>query len=207
MQPLGNRRCLYHLPVPGSVPPLVDTPAELVPLEPTRLAGELRPLLVAACENEMGFAPPDNAEATFMLRWLGIAPLTGWLAQVEGRPAGFVLVQPDLAPLLHRSRGGRGRLWRSWFTLAKGWRMRQGRLLLGAVLPEYRRQGIGRQLLQQVLTAAGAHDWEQVSVGPLLEESAAALLLQRFGARPRQTYLLLHGGVVATSLRGCLGFI
>jgi hypothetical protein len=27
-------------------------------------------------------------------------------------------------------------------------------------------------------------------IGELLEESAAALLLQRFGARPRQTYQL-----------------
>ena len=190
MQPLGKQRCLYYLSVPGSVPSLVDTPAELVPLEPTRLAGELRPLLAAACENEYGFAPPDNAEATFMLRWLGIAPFAGWLAQVDDRPVGFALVQSDLAPLLYRTRGGRGRLRRLWFTLAKGWRTHRGRLLLGAVLPEYRRQGIGRQLLQQVLAAAGAHGWEQVTVGPLTQESPADLLLQGFGAQPQQMYQL-----------------
>ena len=190
MQPLGNRHYLYHVPVPGATPPLANAPAEVVPLEPTRLAGELRPLLAAACENEYGFVPPDSTEATFILRWLGIAPLAGWLAQVDGRPVGFALVQPDLAPLLHRTRGGRGWLWRSWFTLAKGWRTHRGRLLLGAVLPEYRRQGIGQQLLQWVLTTAGTHTWEQVSVGPLLEESAAALLLQGLGAQPRQTYQL-----------------
>ena len=190
MRPLGTRRTLYHLPVSDSPPPRLDMPAELVPLEPARLAGDLQPLLAAASENDFGFAAPDEAEATFMLRWLGPAPLAGWLAQVDGRPVGFVLVQPDLAPLLHRTRGGRGWLWRAWFTLAKNWRARQGRMLLGAVLPEHRRQGIGRQLLQQVLAAAGKYGWEQITVGPLAQESAAALLLQQHGAQPRQTYQL-----------------
>lgn len=190
MNPVETRR-LYHLSAhadDGTV--AADATVKLVPLAPQRLAGDLLPLLAAACENRLGFPPPDAAEAAFLLRWLGEKTLSGRLALVDGDPAGFVLLQPDLAPRLRRANGGRSLLWRLWWQVVKGRPAHNGRLLFGAVLPKFRRRGIGRRLLQQTVATARARGWETVTVGPLPEEATAVALLSQFGARPRQTYAI-----------------
>lgn len=190
MNPVETRR-LYHLSAhadDGTA--AADAAVKLVPLAPQRLAGDLLPLLAAACENRLGFPLPDAAEAAFLLRWLGEKTLSGRLALVDGDPVGFVLLQPDLAPRLRRANGGRSLLWRLWWQMVKRRETRNGRLLFGAVLPEFRRRGIGRRLLQQTVATARACGWETITVGPLREDATAVALLSQFGARPRQTYAI-----------------
>lgn len=187
---------LYHLPVSQStnkqITDIRHAPAQLTPLDPQRLAGDLLPLLAAACENRLGFAPPDAEEAAFLLRWARVGPLHGWLALVDGTPAGFVLLQADLAARLRRADGGRSVLRRFWWLVANRLPAANGRILFGGVLPAYRRRGIGRQLLQQAL--AGAQGWQTVTVGPLWEGATAVSLLSQFDAQPLQTYALYEYG-------------
>jgi GNAT superfamily N-acetyltransferase len=189
MRPLGRSR-LYHLEIPPERPPAPPALAQLSPLEPARLASDLLPLLAAACPSWADFAPPDAKEAAFLLRWLGRWPLYGWLAQVQGEPVGFVLLQPDLSPRLRRAGGGRRRLWRPWLTWVSQRPARQGRLLYGAVLPQWRGRGIGRQLLHQALITGHEGGWRTLSIGPLPTTSSACAFLERQGARSRQSYLL-----------------
>jgi GNAT superfamily N-acetyltransferase len=189
METLGRSR-LYHLEIPPERPPTPSGPAQLRPLEPARLATEFLPLLAAACPPWADLPPPDAEEAAFILRWVGRWPLHGWLAQVEGQPVGFVLLQPDLAPALRRARGGRSLLRRLWLAWASRRPARQGRLLYGAVLPQWRGQGIGRQLLHQAIATGQAQGWQAMSIGPLPTTAAAGAFLEGHGARPRQTYLL-----------------
>jgi ribosomal protein S18 acetylase RimI-like enzyme len=113
----------------------------------------LLPLLAAACDRGLGFPPPDAAEATFLLRWLGRS-VSGWLVEDKGQPVGFVLVQPDEGARLRQAGGAKAWGWRLWWWLNKGQRVENGRLLFAAVLPEARGQGFGRQLLQQALHTA-----------------------------------------------------
>lgn len=183
---------LYHLEVGSELPATPQTPAKLLPLEPARLATKLLPLLVAACPSWLDFAPPDAEEAAFLLRSLERWPLFGWLAQVETEPAGFVLLQPDLAPQLRRAKGGRNLLWRLWLAWACHRPVRQGRILFGAVLPRWQGQGIGRQLLHQAVTTARQQGWESLSIGPLPGTSSTGKFLEHFGAEPRQSYQLYH---------------
>ena len=117
LSPLARSR-LYRLEVPDELPPAPSSRANLVPLEPDRLAADLLPLLIAACPAWAGFVPPDAEEAGFLLNWLGQWPLFGWLAEVDLEPVGFVLLQPELAPRLRRGGGGRNPLWRLWLTWA-----------------------------------------------------------------------------------------
>lgn len=185
-----SRSQLYHLEIGLEPPPTPRTPAELFPLEPTRLATDLLSLLVAACPPWLDFAPPDVGEAAFLLRWLGKWPLLGWLAYSETKPVGFVLLQPDLAPQLRRAKGGRNPLWRLWLNWATRRPVRRGRVLFGAVLPQWREQGIGHQLLHQAMVTGYQQGWQSLSIGPLPSTSPAGKFLERYGAQPQQSYLL-----------------
>jgi GNAT superfamily N-acetyltransferase len=184
------RSQLYQLEIPPELPPAPPARARLVPLEPARLCTDLLPLMVAACPVWGGFAPPDTEEVDFLVNWVSRWPLFGWLAEVDGQPVGFILLQPDLAPRLQRAKGGRNLLWRMWLA----WSSRQptgyGRVLFAGVLPDWQSQGIGRQLLYQGLLTGQQQGWQHLSIGPIPSAAPANKFLTRHGAQPRQTYLL-----------------
>jgi GNAT superfamily N-acetyltransferase len=192
LRPLGASR-LYQLEIPAELPPAPRAQAQLYPLEPARLAQDLLPVLAAACSAWLDFPSPDAEEAAFLLRWLGRWPLYGWLAQLDERPVGFVLLQPDAAPLLRRAHGARDLLWRLWLARCSCSRLRQGRVLYGGVLPEWQGQGVGRQLLHQALVTGHQLSWQRLRIGPLPDTAPAGAFLERHGARPRQTYRIYEG--------------
>lgn len=191
MEPV-QELALYHIPIRQAIP-RHKGPAQLEPLAPSRLAGDLLPLFGAVVERLEGVTPPDAAEVCFLLDWLQPGPLSGWLALQNGIPVGFVLLQPDLAPSLRLAGGGRNWAWRLWLA----WRSRRplaaGRLLYGGVAPAWRRRGIGGQLWRQTLATARQLGWRTLTIGPVATDSAAAHFLRQQGAEPRQRYLLYGG--------------
>jgi GNAT superfamily N-acetyltransferase len=180
---------LYEADVPDKLPP-APLLAAIEPLALDRLAGDLLPLFSAALQLEDAFPTCDQLEAQTLLAWLQttVAP-QAWLATVDAAPAGFVLLQPDLAPLLQRSGGGRRWLGRGYLALRKGAHATAGRLLLGAVDPAWRGRGIGRQLWHHVLHCAQQAGWRTLTCGPVADESEAARFLARQGARAQQHYM------------------
>lgn len=180
---------LYRAEVPAASPG-TDGPARLSPFDPTRLAGDLLPLLVAATENPAGFPPPDADEAAFLLRWLRPEPLTGLLAEVDGREAGFVLLGPDTAGSYRGTGGGRRAWQRGALALARRQPVGQGRLLFGAVLPAFRRRGIGGQLWRAALGLSAAAGWRSLAAGPVYEPSEGAAFLSAQGAAAAESYAL-----------------
>lgn len=187
MRPLA-RQLLYRVEIPQQ-PPNLTGPAQIVPLEPARLATDLLLLLAAACP-ATDFPPPDAEEAAFLMRWLRPWPLYGSLASVEEEPVGFVLLQPDLAPLLKRFKGGHRWLRRLLLAWASRRGVQEGRLLFGGVLPAWRGQGIGHQLWQQALTIARDRGWQRLTIGPVPTRAPARAFLERQGASPARSYLL-----------------
>lgn len=165
-----------------------------------RLAGELLPLLVAAVDDG-GFAPPDTAEADYLLRTIGPRVLGG-LAEIDGAPAGFVLLAADEAGRLRAARGGRPLWGRATLALAGGRPVGAGRLLFGGVLPAWRGRGVGSALWAWAIAQARSRGWRTLAVGPVWSprrvsrvpaadpESAAAAFLRARGAVARQTYHL-----------------
>jgi GNAT superfamily N-acetyltransferase len=187
MRPLA-RQLLYRVDVPQQ--PLEPAgSAQIIPLEPARLATDLLPLLAAACP-ATDFPPPDAEEAAFLMHWLRPWPLYGRLAHVGEEPVGFVLLQPDLAPLLKRFKGGRRWLRRLLLAWASRRGLQEGGLLFGGVLPAWRGQGIGHQLWQQALTIARDRGWQRLAIGPLPTRAPARAFLERQGASPTRSYLL-----------------
>lgn len=181
-------------PAPSAPPPAAVGPAQLVPLDPARLAGDLLPLFAATLAEGADFPPPDAAEAAFLLAWWGCYPLAGWLALADATPAGYVLHQPDLAPLLRRADGGRGWWRRGWLAWRRTRPVDAGRLLAGGVLPAWRGRGIGSQLWQQTLADAAAQGWQTLTLGPLDPQGQAAVFFAARGAIAQQRYALYAAG-------------
>lgn len=183
---------LYHFRLPARADMGAGEVAQLAPLEPSRLAGDLLPLFSQIMADAGHFAPPDADEAAFLLSWWGsVLPLHGWLALVDGEPAGFVLLQADGADWLRRSRGGRYLWQRLWLRIVRK-RASQGRVLAGGVLAAQRGKGVGRQLLNAAARSATEAGWQTLMVGPVWEPSHAASFLAAAGGEARQRYQLFR---------------
>jgi GNAT superfamily N-acetyltransferase len=180
---------LLTLPVTAAVAPALS-PAALTPLALPDLAGVHLPLLATALapHSDTAELPPDAA--ALLLQWIGVYPATGWLAEVDGVPAGFVVVQPDLAPLVRRTGGGRWLPWRWYGAWAQRRPTHRGRLLFGGVAPTWQGRGVGRQLLAQALRHAAAAGWSELICGPFTTDTPVVAWLQRAGARVEQHYAL-----------------
>lgn len=181
---------LYQFDVPTAAPEQPEAHINLIPFQPERLALDLLPLLQTACFAWLNFPPPDVLEAQFLLRWISHWPLTGWLAQVDHQPVGFILLQPDFAHVLHRAKGGRSPWWRLWLSGASRRPAKAGRILYLAVLPEWQGRGVGRRLLKKAFTVRQKRGWTTLSVGPVPATEPAGQFLVRFGAEAKQAYRL-----------------
>ena len=188
MEPL-QEQVLFEVAVPVALPDAPAT-AELVPFEPQRLSTDLLPLLGWSLGEDADFPSPGAAEAVALLRWLGAYPMAGWVAMAGGSPVGFILVQPDLAGLMQRTGGGRMWPWRWVGWLRRTARVAAGRVLLAAVAPAWRGQGIGRQLWRQAFAYAQTAGWRTLTCGPVAPESYAAQFLASQGAHARQRTML-----------------
>lgn len=184
---------LFHTLIPPELPAMNRQPAQIVPLKLARLAGDLLPLFQVACPQVDELAPTTVEEVNFLLHWLQNWPLYGWLAQVGEQPVGFILLQPDLAPALKRAHGGRNLAWRLWLNWRSRRPVRAGRLLFGAVLPEWRRRGIANQLWRQALYTAQRQGWRSLTVGPVELDTPAAHFLIHMGTKAQQRYVIYGG--------------
>ncbi|MCA9973410.1 MAG: hypothetical protein KC425_24490, partial [Anaerolineales bacterium] len=126
-RPLATSQ-LYALPVPPEPQPAPAAAVQLRPLPLAELAQALLPVWQTAVATPH-FPPPDAIEVHALLRWLRPSSLSGWLAEQDGMPVGFVLLQPDFGPRLRQARGGRG-WWRyAWLAATRSRPAAQGRLL------------------------------------------------------------------------------
>ena len=184
-----QEQVLLALPV-AAAGALAPGPAVLTPLALPELASLHLPLLAAALAPHSDTAELPSDAAALLLQWIGVYPVTGWLAEVDGAPAGFVVMQPDLAPLVQRTGGGRWLPWRWCGRWAQRRPTRRGRLLFGGVAPTWQSRGVGRQLLAQALHYAAAAGWSELVCGPFTIDTPVVVWLQQAGARVEQHYAL-----------------
>ena len=185
MEPLYTEQ-LYSVPV-SPIEPVAPTGIVTLRQAPFRqMAGKYAHLMQEVLA-DAEFPAPDLDEVRFMQRWTGVWPTRAWIAAVDNQPVGFLVLQGDHAPLALSTGGGRfgARTWLRW-RAQRG--ARSGRLLWGGVRSAWRQQGIGWLLWQEMHRYAAGQGWQQVTIGPLRPQSAAAATLLRWGARPQQSY-------------------
>lgn len=125
------------------------------PSEWEREVRALHTLYNASFSDVWGFVPISwddfHARAEEFRPWY--RPELVLIAEARGRPVGFALALPDLSPLLARVRG---RLWpfgALYLALRTG-RLRQARMMLLGVLPEFTARGIAASLAAEIAAAA-----------------------------------------------------
>jgi GNAT superfamily N-acetyltransferase len=178
---------LYRWPTPADAP-LPAGPATLTVLDPLRLAGDCLDLLNEGLNPDGLWPRLDTAAATLFVEMVAPYPTAGWVATLAGQPVGLALVQPDLAEVMRRAGGARAWPGRAYARWGKARPAAAGRLLLGAVAPAWRGQGIGAQLWRQVTAHAVAAGWATISAGPFTADSPGAAFLTAQGATPVQRY-------------------
>ncbi len=183
---------LYHLNVHQDIPKEFFNGKTrevcIVPLETNTLPKDFPLLFAETCSHIDAIPSPDVDEVSFLLRWLGEWPLIGSLALIENRPVGFILMQPDLSPVMLKAKGGRNPLWRSWLMWNSRRAALHGRVLFGGVVSEWRNRGIGHHLLAQALLTARVMKWQTLRIGPIPCNTSASAFLESCGAVPQQTY-------------------
>lgn len=175
----------------GAVADSAESRAAVTPFDPTRLAGDLLPLLQHACEPWQRYFPaPDADEAAFLLDWMRTWPLDARAVVVDGATVGFILLQPEMALALRAGNGGYRWWGRAYLAAAARRPQAAGRIVFGAVLPAYRGRGFGRMLLATALASAQQHNWSTLTAGPLPAGAPAARWLANVGAHSQHTFQL-----------------
>jgi len=141
-----------------------------------------------------GFVPMSEPQFAHMARELKsiVEPSFALIAEVDGRPVGFLLALPDYNTVLKRMNG---RLWPLGifrFLLARR-RMHRVRVLTMGVVPELRRRGIEMALIYQMFRNGYERGYDEGEFSWVLEDNVLMRrVLERFGARATKTYRIFE---------------
>ncbi len=192
MQPIRSQR-LFRIPTATRIdgwssPQSAEYTIVSRPI--AELSGSLLPLLQVACDDGLFFPLPDEHEAEYLCHIIGAFPSHLRVAERNGTPLGFTLLQADYARLLRRAKGSRNPIRMLALKVGMHRAISDGRIIFGAVAPQFQGQGVGKQLLADALTQARRLGWRSMAIGPLTQTSAAAGFLTGAGAVAQQKYTL-----------------
>ena len=150
----------------------------------------IRTIYNKAWAENWGFVPLDAQEMHDIVRELKpIVRLEGTcVLEVDGVPAGFYICIPNMNRVLQVLRGSLAnplRLVRALWT----WRhIKDARLLMLGVLPEFRKRGIDLILIKHIITH-GVAVWDWAELSWVLEDNAGMLRgIEECGCHPYKRY-------------------
>ena len=161
------------------------------------IAGEarrLREIYNEAWQNNWGFVPFTEREFDFMTREMKplLVPELVWLAEVEGKPVGFILCVEDIN-VAFRKINGRLTTLGLPIGLAKllyyKSRLTTCRLVALGVIPKYRRHGVAERLVWKVIEEAMGKRGLAGEASLILENNRLMnRFLEAIGAEKYKTY-------------------
>ena len=163
------------------------------PVNMKRLSDEIqifRELFNAAWERNWGFTPMSRSEAQWMAKQLKplIIPSITLIAEAEGSPIGFLMLLPDYNQALRHLNGRMGPLGLLKFIWYRR-RIRDVRLLLLGIKPEYRGKGIDALLFQIAARALIKNGFIMAEISWVLEDNWTVLrMTKRLGGTPYKRY-------------------
>ena len=163
------------------------------PVEMNRLSEEIqifRELYNSAWHRNWGFTPMTQTEAQWMAKHLKplILPSLSLIAEAEGSPVGFIMLLPDYNQALRHLNGRLGPLGLLKFVWYRR-RIRDARLLLLGVKPEYRIRGVDALLCLTAFHGLKANGITRVEISWILEDNWTVLkLAERFGGTLYKRY-------------------
>jgi hypothetical protein len=168
-------------------------------MNPSRFDSEVAALwdiYNSAWERNWGFVPMTHAEFVHTAKDMKqlLDPRFAFMAEVEGKPAGFMLALPDYNEVLVRNRGGRlfplGALRMLWGrTRIKGFRV----MALG-VKPEFRSRSILALFTREIMRRGKAYGKSGAEASWLLEDNGLIVKpMLAMGARERMRWRVYDG--------------
>lgn len=150
----------------------------------------IREIYNKAWAENWGFVPLDKQEMHDIVRELKpIIRLEGTCVLEEnGVPAGFYICIPNMNRVLKILRGSLANPWRTLQALWTWKRIKDARLLMLGVLPEFRKRGIDLILIKHIITH-GVTVWDWAELSWVLEDNAAMLRgIEECGCHPYKRY-------------------
>ena len=136
----------------------------------------IREIYNKAWAENWGFVPLSKAEMREIIRELKtVLRVEGTcILEVEGKPAGFYIAIPNANHVLQVLKGSLANPWRLW----KAWRtwkqIKDARLIMLGVLPEFRKRGIDLILIKHIVTH-GVAVWNEAELSWVLEDNEGML--------------------------------
>lgn len=208
---LAKARDLYAwwFDLPGGLPPRAHKVAErarrtpglvIRPLDIEHLEDEIvraRTIFDSAWQRNWGFVPLSDEEWLFLAREFRpiLQPELVLMAEVHGRPAGFVLTLPDVNPVL------KGLKTWSWplvyLKLGLGlYRPRVARLAMLGMVPAFQNLGFAALLYEELYRRAQALGYRACEFSWVLEDNVLAnRSAEAMGARRYKTYRIYETSV------------
>lgn len=191
----------YTLQIWTDPPPKVLRAAEearrrgirIRPVDVKRLGKDIqivRELYNMAWEKNWGFTPMSHAEAEWMAKNLKplIIPSLALIAEAEGSPVGFLMLLPDYNQALRHLNGRLGPLGLLKFLWYRR-RIRDVRLLLLGMRPEYRGKGVDAFLFLTAFQSLREKGFTKAEISWILEDNWVVLrMAERLGGTLYKRY-------------------
>lgn len=135
--------------------------------------GDVKDIYNAAWEKNWGFVPMSDAEFNDMAAAMKpvLKPEYLYFAAVDGKPAAFVLILPDLNIPLKAAHGSLNPLTILPFLYKMRFKMKAGRMLTLGVKKEYRGRGLEMLLIKQAIESAKKLGWTYGEMSWTLEDN------------------------------------
>ncbi len=191
----------YRVVIPKTLPPKMARFAagaeqkgiRVRPMNLKRLHEEVeifRELYNIAWQDNWGFTPMTHAEARWMAKHLKplLVPSLALIAEVERCPIGFLILLPDYNQVLRHLNGRLGPVGLLKFLWYRR-RIRDARLILLGVRPEYRGKGVDALLYFFATRALNQRGFIHAEISWVLEDNWIVLrLVERWGGVPYKRY-------------------
>lgn len=141
-----------------------------------REAEIIREIYNKAWAENWGFVPLGKEEMAEIVRELKLIlkPEGTCVLEVDGIPAGFYIAIPNANHALKELKGSLKNPWRVCKALRAWFHIKDARLIMLGVLPEFRKRGIDLILIKHIITH-GVAVWNEAELSWVLEDNAGMI--------------------------------
>lgn len=133
----------------------------------------VRQIYNASWAGNWGFIPinPDEIKAIADELKMILVPETTAIAELDGKAVGFYISIPDMNSVLNILRGGLWNPWRLVRALIAWRRIKQCRMIMLGVHPDYRGRGAELMLIRHIIDNGIAYGWYKAELSWILEDN------------------------------------